>query len=110
MKAIAKTKYLRVSFRKMKRVLDMVRRKPASEALVILQFMPHSCAKLAYETLKSAVANAKNNYKMDPDKLILEECYCGPSTPMKRFRAGSRGRAMSVLKRACNITMIVEAK
>lgn len=110
MKVKAVSKYLRVSHRKVNRVLALVRGKSAKEALTILKFLPHSGAKYAYETLKSAVANAKNNYKLDADSLVVSECYSGPSTPMKRFRAVARGRAHHVMKRACHITMLVEAK
>jgi large subunit ribosomal protein L22 len=110
MKVKAISKYLRISHRKVNRVLCLVRGKSAKEAITVLKFLPHSGAKAAYETLKSAVANAKNNYKMDPDALVVAECYSGPSTPMKRFRAASRGRAHHIMKRACHITMIVEAK
>lgn len=108
MKVKAVSKYLRVSHRKVNRVLDLVRGKSAKEALIILKFLPHAGAKLAVETLKSAIANAKHNYKLDPDTLVLKECYAGPSTPMKRFRPVARGRAFHILKRACHITMIVE--
>ncbi len=110
MKVKAVSKYQRVSFRKMNRVLDMVRDKSALEGLTILKFLPHSAAKAAYETLKSAIANATNNYKLAKDSLVISECYCGPSTPMKRYRPMSRGRAFSILKRSCHITFIVEAK
>ncbi|MCX5749418.1 MAG: 50S ribosomal protein L22 [Candidatus Saganbacteria bacterium] len=110
MKVKAVSKYLRVSQRKVNRVLSLIRGKSVQDALTILKFLPHSGAKYAYETLKSAVANAKHNYKTDKESLKLAECYAGPSTPMKRFRAASRGRAHHILKRACHITMIVEAK
>ncbi len=110
MKVKAVSKFLRVSQRKVDRILDLVRGKGATEALTILDFLPHSAAKYAFETLKSAIANAKNNYKLEEDMLKLSECYAGPSTPMKRIRPMSKGRAYAILKRACHITMIVEAK
>lgn len=109
MKVKAVSKYLRVSQRKVDRILDLIRGKKALAALTILDFLPHSAAKYAFQTLKSAIANAKNNHKIAEEDLILAECYAGPSTPMKRIRPMSKGRAYAILKRACHITMIVEA-
>ncbi len=108
MKVKAISKYQRVSQRKVDRVLDLVRGKRAEEAVAILSFLPHASAKLILVTLKSAVANAVNNYKLPKENLAVAECYAGPSTPMKRFRPASRGRAHSIMKRACHITVIVE--
>lgn len=108
MKVKAISKYQRVSQRKVDRVLDLVRGKNTQEAAAILSFLPHASAKLILVTLKSAVANAVNNYKLPKDHLAVAECYAGPSTPMKRFRPASRGRAHSIMKRACHITVIVE--
>lgn len=108
MKVKAVSKYQRVSQRKVDRVLDLVRGKRADEAVAILDFLPHASAKLILVTLKSAVANAVNNYKLPKENLAVAECYAGPSTPMKRFRPSSRGRAHSIMKRACHITVIVE--
>ena len=108
MKVKAVSKFQRVSQRKVDRVLDMIRGKRASEALTILNFLPHSAAKISYEALKSAMANAKNNYKLDTAALVVAECWAGPSTPMKRFRPMSRGRAYAILKRASHITIVVE--
>lgn len=108
MKVKAISKYQRVSQRKVDRILDLIRGKRAGEAVAILNFLPHSGAKLSLETLKSAMANARNNYKLDPASLVVAECWAGPSTPMKRFRPMSRGRAFAILKRACHITIVVE--
>ena len=90
-------------------MLDLVRKKSAKEALTILRFLPHAGAKLALETLKSAVANAKHNYKLDEDSLVVAECFVGPAVTMKRFRAQSRGRAASIMKRSSHITFFVES-
>jgi large subunit ribosomal protein L22 len=110
MKVKAEAKYQRVSERKVKRVLDLVRGKKAQEALTILKFLPHSAAKLALYALMSAVANAKHNYKMEPESLVVSECYVGRATPLKRIRPRARGRAFSRIRRFSHITMFVEAK
>lgn len=108
MKVKAVSKYQRVSQRKVDRVLDLVRGKRTDVAAAILSFLPHASAKLILVTLKSAVANAVNNYKLPKESLAVAQCYAGTSTPMKRFRPSSRGRAHSIMKRACHITVIVE--
>lgn len=110
MKVKAVSKYLRVSQRKVDRILDLIRKKSANEAVVILTFLPHSAAKYALQTVKSAIANASNNYKLEKDKLVVSEAFAGPSTIMKRFRPMSRGRAFSIHKRSCHITIVLEAK
>jgi len=110
MKVKAVSKYQRVSHRKIRRILDLVRGKKANEAMVILKFLPHAGAKIAEYCLKSAIANATNNYKLDAASLVVAECYVTPSTPMKRIRPASRGRAFAILKRASHITMLVEAR
>ena len=109
MKVKAEAKYQRVSERKVKRILDLVRGKKAQEALTILKFLPHSAAKLAEYALRSAVANAKHNYKMDADTLIVSECYVGRATPLKRIRPRARGRAFSRIRRFSHITFFVES-
>ncbi len=108
MKVKSIAKYQRVSQRKVDRIMDLVRGKDAVEASTILNFLPHASAKLILNALKSAIANAVNNYKLPKDSLVVAECYAGPSTPMKRFRPSSRGRAHSIMKRACHITVVVE--
>ncbi len=108
MKVKAIAKYQRVSQRKVDRILDLIREKSVDEATAVLNFLPHSAAKLILNTLKSAVANAINNYKLPKESLRIAECYAGPSTPMKRYRPVSRGRAHPILKRSCHITVVVE--
>ena len=110
MKVKAESKYQRISFRKVKRLLDLIRNKSTKEAIVILKFLPHSGARYIESVLKSAVANAKNNYKLNGDSLFVSECFCGPSTPLKRFQPRARGRGFAILKRASNITIFVEER
>lgn len=108
MKVKSKAKYQRISTRKVNRVLSMIRKKSAKEAMIILNMLPHTGARIIEQALKSAIANAKNNYKLKPENLVVTECHSGPSFTMKRMRPGPRGRAMPVLKRTSHITVIVE--
>lgn len=106
----AVTKYLRISPRKVNRLLGLVRGKGVREASAILKFMPHKGAKLAWETLKSAVANAKHNKKLKEEMLIVKEAYVGPGPTYKRYQPKGRGRIYSLLKRTCRITFVVGEK
>lgn len=106
----AVTKYLRISPRKVNRLLVLVRGKGVKEAAAILKFMPHKGAKLAWETLKSAVANAKHNNKMKEEAMIVKEAYVGAGPTYKRYQPKGRGRIYSIFKRTCRITFIVADK
>ena len=108
MKVKAQAKFQRVSCRKVNRVLSMIRKKTAKEAVTILHFLPHTGARIIEGALKSAIANAKNNYKLSPDNLKVVECFSGPSYTMKRIRPSSRGRAHPILRRTSHITVILE--
>lgn len=92
----------------MRQVADLIRGKNAKEALVILKFIPNLGAKLIEKVLKSAVANAKHNYKMADEKLFVSEILIDGATPFKRMHPRSRGSAFPILKRQSHITIYVE--
>ena len=99
-----------MSPQKIRLVLDVVRGKPAQEALAILQFLPHRAAGPVAKALKSAVANAENNFNMDPDDLILTRCAADAGRTLKRWRPRARGRVNQILKRSSHITVVVAEK
>lgn len=107
-KAIAK--YLRMSPRKVRRVVNEIRGKKADEAQVILRFMPYAAAKPVIKTLNSAIANAKENEKQDEKELFVTEAFVDQSVTLKRWRPMSRGRAFPRLKRMSSITIVVNSK
>jgi large subunit ribosomal protein L22 len=86
MEAKAIAKYMRISPRKMKFVCDMVRGKHVDEALAILKFHPGKGAKILEKVVKSAVANAENNFDMDRDKLYISSVYANQGPTLKRLR------------------------
>lgn len=108
MEVRAVAKYLRVSPRKARLVCDAVRGKDVREALAILQFLPNKSAVSIAKVVKSAAANAENNYDLDPDDLYVKRIFADDGPTVKRFRARARGRVNQILKRSCHITVIVE--
>lgn len=105
--ARAVAKYIRISPRKVRVVIDLIRGKSIEEAFAILKFTPKRGAVLLDKVLRSAVANAENNFDMDVDKLYVTGCYVDQGPTLKRIRPRSRGQAFSILKRTSHITVIV---
>ena len=92
---------------KVRPLVDMVRGKRIDEALNMLQFTRTPKAKYLAKLVKSAVANAENNFQMDPADLIITKIYVDVATSMRRFRARSRGRASPIRKHSSHITVVV---
>ena len=90
MEAKAVAKYVRMSPIKLKPVTDLVRGKDLDEALTILKFTPGKGAEIIEKVVKSAAANAENNFDMNPDNLYVAEVYAHQGPTMKRWRAGSQ--------------------
>ena len=91
--ARAKLSYARISSRKVKVVIDLIRNKPVGEALAILKFTPKAAAELVEKLLNSAIANAENNHEMDVEKLYVAEVYANQGPTLKRIRPRAQGRA-----------------
>lgn len=108
---IATTKFLIASPTKVRPVANVVKLKSYSEAMAILENMPHKGARLLYKTMKSAAANALNrNKKLDEDMLFVKEIRIDEGPRLKRLWCRGRGRADMLLKRMCHITVIVDEK
>ncbi|MBF7095987.1 50S ribosomal protein L22 [Alkalibacter mobilis] len=110
MEAKASARYVRVSPRKAKLVVDLVRGKSIGEAINILSLLPNKSAKVVEKVIKSAAANAENNFEMDPAKLFVSEIYADQGPTMKRFLAGSMGRASLIKKRSSHISVVLKEK
>jgi large subunit ribosomal protein L22 len=104
-KAVAKD--TGISPRKVRPLVDMVRGKMVDEALTLLQFAPSPVARVVSKTVKSAAANAENNFQMTPPDLRIVSIFVDEARTLKRFRARARGRANRILKRSSHITVIV---
>lgn len=110
MEATAKLKYIRIAPRKVKIVLDLIRGKDTAEAMAILKHTPKAACEDLQKLLKSAVANAENNFGMEPDNLYVAECYVTPGPILKRIRPMSHGRAYHIYKRTSHVTLVVKDK
>ncbi len=104
-KAVAK--YVRISPRKVRILIDAVKGKPVETGLDILKFMPQKAAAIVQKVVLSAVANAEQNPDIDIDSLIIRNIIADQGPTLKRFRARARGRGTRILKRTAHITVIL---
>ena len=110
MVAKAHLKYARISPRKVKIVLDLIRGKDVATAMAILKNTPKSASEYLTKLLRSAVANAENNFNMDASKLYVSECFVCPGPTLKRIRPRAQGRAYRINKRTSHVTLAVSEK
>jgi large subunit ribosomal protein L22 len=106
-KVKAQAKWVKISPRKLGRVLELVRGKLAVEALRWLNFMPQKGARILEKVVKSALANAKNNYKLAEGDLIITEAYVNKGITMRRWQPRARGRINPINKRTSHVTVWV---
>jgi len=107
MEATAKVTYVRITPRKVKIVLDLIRNKPVEEAMAILKYTPKSACEPTLKLLKSAVANAENNLNMDPELLYISHVAVGQGPTLKRMRARAKGSGTRINKKTSHITLTV---
>ena len=110
MEARAQVTHVRMSPRKVKVVLDLIRNKPVEIATAIVKNTPKAACEPLEKLLKSAIANAENNHNMDKNSLYVAECFACPGPIMKRVRPRAQGRAYRVLKRTAHVTMVLREK
>ena len=104
----ATAKYIRVTPRKVKIVVDLIRGKQVDQALAILAYTPKSAAPYVEKLLNSAIANAENNLEMDRSSLYVAEAYANQGPTLKRYWARSHGRADTILKRTSHMTVVLD--
>jgi len=107
MDARAVGRYLRVTPRKARFVLDNVRGKSVNDALATLKFIPNEAARYITKVVESAAANAENNYSMDRDVLRITGATVDQGPTLKRIQPRAMGRAYRILKRSSHITVVV---
>lgn len=108
--ARAVAKNVRVTPRKARLVVDVVRGKDVKEALGILDNVNKAATTPVVKTIKSAAANAVNNFGMDEEKLYIDTIYVNDGMRIKRYLPRAKGSASGLVKRACNITVIVKMR
>jgi large subunit ribosomal protein L22 len=103
----ASTKYVGMSAQKVRLVVDLVRGKPADEALTMLKFLPNAAAEPVAKVLRTAIANAEENFGLSRDDLVVSTAFAdeGPTRKWRRF--GARGRFKPILRRTSHITIVV---
>lgn len=106
----AHARYIRITSRKVKIVIDLIRGKKVDEALAILMYTPKAASPVVAKLLNSAIANAVNNQEMDRNTLYVAEVYANPGPTLKRFVARSRGSAAPMLKRTSHISVVLDQK
>ena len=103
----AEAKWVRLSARKARVVLEHIRGRSVPEARTILVFTPRAAAREIEKVLRSAVANAESAHGFDGDELVVEAAYADEGPTLKRWRARARGRANRIRKRTCHITVVL---
>jgi len=110
MEARATHKYARISPRKVQIVADLIRGKDVGTAMAILMQTPKAASEPMMKLLKSACANAENNFNMDPEKLYVSAVFATPGPILKRIMPRAQGRAFRINKRTSHVTLAVAEK
>jgi large subunit ribosomal protein L22 len=108
--AQARARYVRMTPRKVRRVVDLIRGLPAAEAQAVLRFAPQAASEPVGKVLDSAIANAENNAQLPVDSLVVSEAYVDEGPTLKRFQPRAQGRAYRINKRTSHITVVVESR
>lgn len=108
--AKASVRTVRIPARKARLVIDLIRGKSVAEAMGILKFTPRSGATIVEKVLKSAIANAENNFDLDVEDLYVSEAFANEGPTLKRFRPRAKGSASPINKRTSHITVVVSVK
>lgn len=103
-------KHARLSARKAKIVLDLIKDKNLNEAYGILQYTPRGATEVLMKLLKSAEANAVNNNELNKDDLYVALCYANQGPTMKRTMPRAQGRANRIRKRTSHITVVLKER
>jgi large subunit ribosomal protein L22 len=107
MEVRAVSKYVRISSRKVHKVIGAVKGKPVENGIQILKFMPQKAASILEKIVRSAVANADHNADIDIDSLVIRNITADQGPSLKRWKARARGRGTRILKRTSHITVIL---
>ena len=107
MEAKAKARYVRVTPRKARRVVDLIRGLPAAQAQAALAFAPQSASDPVGKVLASAIANAEHAKQLDASTLVVSRAWVDEGPTLKRFRPLAQGRGYRINKRTSHITVVV---
>ena len=108
MESRAVARYIRISPRKVRLIMDEIRGRKVEEALNQLSFAPKKGAIILKKLINSAVANAEQNFEMDVDKLYIKRLFADEGPTLKRFRPRAMGRAARIRKRTSHLTVVLD--
>ena len=108
MEARAELRFARISARKVKIVIDLIRNKNAKEAVTILKYTNKAASPIVLKLIKSAMANATNNHNMNETKLYIAEAYANQGPTMKRIMPRAKGTAYRIRKRTSHIIVVLK--
>jgi large subunit ribosomal protein L22 len=108
MESRAVARYIRISPRKVRLIMNEIRGRGIEEALNQLSFAPQKGAFILKKLINSAVANAEQNHEMDVDKLYIKQIYADEGPTLKRFRPRAMGRAARIRKRTSHLTVVLD--
>jgi large subunit ribosomal protein L22 len=110
MEARAVSRHLRIAPRKARGVVDLIRGKNVGDALMVLDFLPRKAARLVAKTLKSVIANAESQQRVDVDRLYVRRITVDSGATLKRLMPRAHGRATSIHKRTSHLTIVVDER
>ena len=110
MEVTAHARNIRIAPRKVRLLVDSVRGMAVNRAMSQLQLMPQKGAREVFKTVKSAVANAENNYQLDPNDLYIARIFANEARMLKRWRPRAHGRVSPQLSRSSHITVVVDER
>lgn len=110
MESRAESRHIRIAPRKARLVADLIRGRKVEEALTLLDFVPKKAARLISKTLKSVLANAEQNQRVDVDQLYVRRITVDGGATLKRFLPRAHGRATPLRKRTSHITIVVDER
>jgi large subunit ribosomal protein L22 len=110
METRAQSRFVQLTARKARLVVDLIRGKPVEAALAILEYTPKRGARTVLKTLRSAVANAESTQNVDVDKLYVKRAFVDEGPTAKRYLPRAHGRATKIFKRTSHITVVVDAR
>jgi large subunit ribosomal protein L22 len=108
--AKAMGRYIRMSPRKVRRVLNQIRGKTYKEALMLLEFMPYKACGPVWQVIYSAAANAEHNFNLNKENLVISEAFADQGPVFRRFRPRAQGQGYGIRKPTCHIAITVKEK
>lgn len=110
MESRAVLRYARITPRKARRVVDLIKGRSAGDALVFLRFMPYRGARFVEKLLKSAMSNAEQKKAANPEEMKIVKAVVDQGPVLKRMEPRAMGRANVIRKRTCHITLVLSEK